>query len=61
MRAYRGAKEGAAVLLGVLVGAGFAGQVVMAGVLGLCVIWLGVTVVVVRRYRGLVSRAEERQ
>jgi AAA family ATP:ADP antiporter len=60
MLTYRVAKGGAAVLLGVLVAAGFAGQIVMGGVLGLCVLWVGVTVVVVRRYRELVTRDEER-
>jgi len=59
MLTYRIAKGGAALMLGGLVAAGFAGEVVMVGVLGLVAIWLGVTVVVVRRYRELVSREDE--
>lgn len=59
MLTYRVAKGGAAVLLGILVAAGFSGQMVMVGVLGLALLWLGVTVVVVRRYRELVDRDQE--
>jgi AAA family ATP:ADP antiporter len=59
MLTYRVAKGGAALLLGGLVAAGLAGAVVMMGVLGLVALWLLVTVVVVRRYRELVSREEE--
>jgi AAA family ATP:ADP antiporter len=59
MLTYRVAKGAAAALLGLLVAAGFTGQVVMSGVLVLVVVWLLVTVVVVRRYRELVSREQE--
>ena len=59
MVTYRVAKGGASLVLYGLVLFGTARPLVTPMTLAVILLWLGVTLVIVRRFRGLVSREEE--